>query len=268
MKRVLTALGASALAINVSAGNIFSDNFESYDAAGATLSPWKYYDNSFTDANCTTGKTGWPKDGPKALDNRNYITVTADNGQYFRGGIEKGNDNTISGSQSLAVYENYYATAACVQILAIREFSTGFTGGKHRLSAKIKKMQYNKAYDANAKAGMFVKILDASDNYSELIPAYEFKTYSDTPSTVTLDFTVPEGLASNDILQVGFFAQGPSNKGAGAIWDDVSLDTVSASSGSSGSSLSSSPDSIPTLPLGGLLGLMGLIGWLGLRNRA
>lgn len=261
MKRVLTALGASVFAINVSAGNIFSDDFESYDAAGANISPWKFFDNSYTDAGCTTGKTGY---GPDTLDNRNYITVTADSGQYFRAGIEKNNDNTIAGNQSLAVYENYYASAACVQILAFREFSTGFSAGAHRLTAKIKKMQYSKAYDAAAKAGMFVKILDVSSGYSETLVSYEARSYADTPSDVILDFTVPTGLAADDILQVGFYAQGPSNQPAGAIWDDVSLDTYSAPA--AGALGPSSP--IPTLPLGGLFALVGLMAWLGLRRRA
>ena len=125
-------------------------------------------------------------------------------------------------------------------------------------------MQYSKAYDAAAKAGMFVKILDVSNGYSETLVSYEARTYADTPSDVILDFTVPTGLAADDILQVGFYAQGPSNKGAGAIWDDVSLDTYSApASGALGD-----PSPIPALPLGGLLGLVGLVGWLGLRRKA
>ena len=261
MNRFLTALGASVFALNVSAGNIFSDDFESYDNAGATIAPWKYYDNSYTDANCTAGKTGF---GPGTVDNRNFTTVTAGGGEYFRAGLEKNNDNTISGTQSLAVYQNFYATAACVQILVFREFSTGFSAGAHRLSAQIRKIQYSKAYDASAKAGIFVKILDVSNGYSETLVSYEPRSYFDTPSDVILDFTVPEGLAADDILQVGFYAQGPNNQGAGAIWDNVSLDTYTAPV--AGALGPSSP--IPTLPLGGLFALVGLMAWLGLRKRA
>ena len=261
MKRALISVLASVFSLNVSAGNIFSDNFESYDAAGAKLAPWKFYDMSYTDAGCTTFGSGF---GPDTLDNRNFTTVTSGGGEYFRAGIERQNDNTISGDQSLAVYQNFYATAACVRVLAFREFNTGFSAGAHRISAQIRKIQYGKVYDPSAKAGIFVKILDVSNGYSETLVDYSPKSYGDTPTDVILDFTVPEGLASDDILQVGFYAQGPNNQGAGAIWDNLSLDTYTAPS--PGALGDSSP--IPTLPLGGLLGLVGLIGWLGLRKKA
>lgn len=266
MNRFLTALGASVFALNVSAGNIFSDDFESFNAADGTagsLAPWKYYDEWYTDAGCTVRHPDGGY-GPNNLDNRNYTTVTAGGGEYFRAGIEKDNDNTITGSQSLAVYQNFYADKACNRILAFREFSSGFSAGTHRLSAQIKKIQYSKVYDSSAKAGLWVKILDVSSGYSETLATYEAKSYGDTPSDVILDFTVPSGLAADDILQVGFYAQGPTNQGSGAIWDNVSLDTYSAPV--AGALGPSSP--IPTLPLGGLFALVGLMAWLGLRRKA
>ena len=264
MNRALISVLASVFALNVSAGNIFSDNFESYNAAGATLPPWVYNDFGYSDASCTTFASFYNNGGNNTLDNRNYTTVTADSGEYFRAGIERNNDNTITGDQSLAVYQNAYATAACVRILVFREFNTGFSAGAHRISAQIRKIQYSKAYDPSAKAGIFVKILDVSNGYSETLVDYSPKNYGDTPSDVILDFTVPEGLAADDILQVGFYAQGPSNQGAGAIWDNVSLDTYTAPV--AGALGPSSP--IPTLPLGGLFALVGLMAWLGLRKRA
>ena len=267
MTRLFTLALTSVLAVQVSASNLFSENFDAMDDTAAKIPGWKFFDNNYSDAGCTVADGTY---GPLDLDNRNFITTNSSADPYFRAGLEKGNDNAISGT-SMRVYENHYAGAkTCNRIQVFKEFTTGFGANmSYSFTAKMMNQKYATNV-AGSKQGMFVKVLDVANGYSETLRKY---VPIDPPATAAEQevlFTIPDisKYGGGAILQIGFYAEGPGNQASGAMWDDVSVDEWSPTLPSGGSSgPQAAPSKIPTLPLGGVLGLIGMMAWLGLRRK-
>jgi hypothetical protein len=265
MTRLVLAAAGAVFALQASSENVYSETFDAMDTTAATIPGWKFFDQNFDDANCTniTGTFG-----PDALGNRNYTTTNSSADPYFRAGLEAGNDNVISGT-SMRVYENFYASAACNRILVFVEFTTGISAGQeYTFSAKMMEQKYGTNVAGSAQ-GMFYKVLDVSAGYAETLVSYEPITAPATATAQEVTFTTPADMAADDILQIGFYAQGPTNQTSGAVWDDVSLDAAAAASGGGGGGAAAGGDAtaVPALPVGGLLGLIGLIGLMGLRRK-
>lgn len=258
--RLLVALAGGLFFFQASAASVYSENFDAMDATAAKITGWKFFDQNFSDAGCATLSGTY---GPDTLDNRNYATTNSGADPYFRAGLEAGNDNVISGI-SMRVYENFYASATCNRILVFKELTGIKSYTSYDFSAKMMEQKYGTNVAAS-KQGMFYKVLDVSNNYAETLVKYEAITPPAAAASQKVSFVTP-AMAADDILQIGFYAEGPTNQTSGAVWDDVSLVTTPSSVGG-GAVGGGDPNAIPVLPLGGLLGLIGLIGLMGLRRK-
>ena len=242
----------------------FSDDFNDRTITQATVgNNWTWYDTGY-DADCASNPTagyGPYSDG----DGSDYVAANQNfareggAGTYFRAGLQ-GADNAAL----LEVYDNPFGGDACNEIKVFQEFAGG-APGDYTFTATVIGNQYRAM---QGSVGVFMKVLDVEDGYSEsqfVKQAVTAPSWDSAAGTVTFNFTVDSDV-SNRIVQVGMYAQHAAGETASAIWDDVSI--AVAASGDSGSGSGSTAEGIPVLPLWALFGLAGLIGLMGLRRKS
>ena len=217
----LTILGSALLALwgyssQSEAQPLFSDDLEDRVQDQALIGQnWTWYDQWFAQDGCTGEATAGfgPFDDGDGSDyeakNRNFFTVPAGSGDYFRAGLEvPAWDGALT--NMLRVYGNQHNTnEACQRTLVFQEM-TAPEAGAYSFSFDV--AQDKDGAPANGEAtAAFVKVLDPDNGYETVL----FETVMTTPPAATsvddvatlsqvVEFTIADEMVGK-LLQFGFY---------------------------------------------------------------
>ena len=225
---------------------IMSDDFEAMDKTAATLSgDWLWQKQYFTDAGCLTYGGQYP-DNPEVAKNQSYFTVKPSAGigsiydEYSNQGlIDNGDNNAISGSLSLNVYQDTYSSNndACHRSRTFKTVTTTSlaqsditpVSGNYKITGKAKVTKYDSDQNlaTGAKVGVFFLVVnnevtpDASNAYGVMVNTYrEVDINGGGVKDIAEDFELDLGDVQDISITAGFYSQNDSGVFDGGIFDD------------------------------------------------
>lgn len=234
-----------------SADPLFFDDFEDRVKDQAIIgNDWTWYDQWFAEEGCTgeavDGYGPFDDDTKDPYDaaNRNFFTVPAESGDYYRAGLEvPAWDGALS--NMLRVYGNQYNTnEACQRTLIFQEmdapaagtYSFVFDVAQDRVGAPA----------AGEVTAAFVKVLDPANGYETVL----FESVLTTPKAASvpldvatsrqgIDFTISEDMVGK-LLQFGFYNDVTPNWSqsadfSAALYDNISVGLTEIGPAHSGS---------------------------------
>ena len=235
----------------VVADPFFTDNFEDRVNNQALIgNNWTWYDQWFAEEGCTgeaTSGFGPFDDGngdDYAAANRNFFTVPAGSGDYYRAGLEvPAWDGALS--NMLRVYGNQYNTnEACQRTLIFQEMDAP-AAGTYSFVFDVAQDRSN-APAAGEVTAAFVKVLDPANGYETVL----FESVLTTPKAASVpldvtttrqgvDFTITEDMVGK-LLQFGFYNDVTPNWSqsadfSAALYDNITVGPMEISPAHSGS---------------------------------
>lgn len=244
-------LALTGLSNQAAAESFFSDDFEDRVQDQALIgNNWTWYDQWFAEDGCTGEATAGfgPYDDGNGSDyaaaNRNFFTVPAGTGDYYRAGLEvPAWDGALT--NMLRVYGNQYNTHENCQRTLIFQEKTAPAAGTYVFSFDV--AQDKDSAPANGEVtAAFVKVLDPDNGYATVL----FETVITTPPAATsmddvttlrqaVEFTISDEMVGK-LLQFGFYndvspALGQSSDTSAALYDNITVTELQIGPAHSGS---------------------------------